>query len=180
MMKSCNNKRRVYKTEYCAEDHFERTGNSCEYYSGDHGTDLPSDRSKNEMSRHNCKYKAAERNHDHRDYLRRDLPEKLFQIYQGKCSQNSWDHLSLISDHVDFDKSEIPFRNIRRRCSSYRIGVQKLSGNKGKAENDSQHLCSSHFLRHRPAYSHRKHMEHSFADQPQKAVDPGPELTDIT
>ena len=40
-MKSCNNKRRVNKAEYCAEDYLEWTCNSCKYYSGDHISDLP-------------------------------------------------------------------------------------------------------------------------------------------
>ena len=171
MMKSCNNKRRVNKAEYCAEDYLERACNSCKYYSGDHISDLPANGSQDKVCRHNRKKEAAERNHDHGHYLRRYLPEEFFQIHQSKGRQDRRDHLSLISDHVDFNESEIPFRNICRSRRRYGIRVQKLTGNKGKAENDTQHLCSTHLFCHRPADTNRKHMEHSFADQPQKAVD---------
>ena len=112
MMKPCNDKRCVYKTEDCPEYHFKGTCDSCIYYAGNGRTDFPADGSQYKMSSHYCQNKTAERNHNHGDYLRCYAPEKLFQIDQTERRHDRRKHLCLVTDHIYLYKSEIPNRNV--------------------------------------------------------------------
>ena len=71
------------------------------------------------MRSHRCQYKAAKRHYDHRHDLRRDLPEEFLQINERKRGKDRRDYLRLVSDHIHLEESEIPFRDIRRRCTGY-------------------------------------------------------------
>ena len=179
-MKSGDNKGCIDKTENRTKHNLKGACDSCIYHRRDYGTDLPADRSYYKMCCHNRKHKTAERNHYHGDHLRCDLPEKFFKINQYKGCHDRRKYLSLITDHVHLHKSEIPFRDICCCRSCHRIGVEQLSGNKGKSQNNTKHLRCSHFLCNRPADTNRQHMEDCLTDQPQKAVKSGPKLTDVT
>ena len=132
------------------------------------------------MCSDHCQHQAAERNHNHGNHLRRDLFKEPFQIYQAESRQNRRKNLSLITDHIYLEISEIPYRNIRCRRGTYRISVKELAGYQSQTENDAQHLGGSHFFRYRPTDAYRQHVEYRFTDKPQEAVHAAPELADVT
>ena len=121
----------------------------------------------------------AERHNDHRDDRRADLAEEFFQIDQRERGQHGRDNLCLVADHVDGEEAEIPLGDICRCCGCDRVGVQQLAGNKRQAEDDAQALGRAHLFGDGPADADRQHVENGLADQPQEAVNAGPELADV-
>ena len=117
MMKSCDYKRCIHKTEDSTEYNSQWSCDSCVYNGGNDRADFPSDWSKHKVCCHNREYYATERYHDHRNYGWTDLPEEFFKIYQRKCCQNCRNDLSLITNHIYLYKTEIPLWNICCRCA---------------------------------------------------------------
>ena len=124
-------------------------------------------------------HQRAEGHNDHRDDRRADLAEEFFQIDQRERGQHGGNDLRLIANHVDGEEAKIPFGDICRCCGCDSVGVQQLAGNKRQAEDDAQALGRAHFLCDRPADADRQHVENGLADQPQEAVNAGPELADV-
>ena len=77
------------------------------------------------------------------------------------------------------EEAKIPFRDVRRCRGRDGVGVEQLAGDERQAEDDAQALGRAHFLCDRPADADRQHMEDGFANQPQEAVNAGPELADV-
>ena len=171
-----NDQRSVNKAENCAENHLERAGDTRIDHGGDSGTNAPADGTENKVGRNDRQQQAAEGDDNHRHHLRRNPAEKFFQVNQGKRRQNGGNHLGLIADHVDLEEAEVPEGD--GLCGGHAVGVEELSGNQGQAQHDAQHLRGPHFLGHRPADAHRQHVEHRLANQPEEAVQTGPELTE--
>ena len=55
-----------------------------------------------------------------------DLSEEFLKIYQHEAGQHGCDNLSLITDHVNFGKSEIPIRYLVSRRRGYIKTVKEL------------------------------------------------------
>ena len=124
-------------------------------------------------------HQRAEGHNDHGDDRRADLAEEFFQIDQRECGQHGGNDLRLIADHVDGEEAEITFRDVRRCRGRDGVSVEQLTGDERQSEDDAQALGRAHFLCDRPADADRQHMEDGFADQPQEAVNAGPELADV-
>ena len=124
-------------------------------------------------------HQRAEGHNDHGDDRRADLAEEFFQIDQRERGQHGGNDLRLIANHVDGEETEIPFGDICRRSRSHGVSVEQLAGDERQAEDDAQALGRAHFLCDRPADADRQHMEDGFANQPQEAVNAGPELADV-
>ena len=165
-MKSGNDQRRIHKSEYGAKNYLCRSCNPRVDDGRDGRTDLPANGSQYKVRRHDRQYQAAERNHDHGHHLGRNPAEKFFQIDQHERRQNRRQHLRLVSDHIYFKISKVPYWYVCRRCSRHCIGIQELTGYQRQTENDPQHLRSAHFLCNGPADSHRQHMKYRFSDEP--------------
>ena len=177
-MQAGNDQRGVDEAEDCPEDHLEGTGDPRVDHGGDSGADLPADGTQDEMGRHHRQQQAAEGNDDHTDDRGRDFAEELFQIDQGERRQDRGDDLGLIADHIYLEEAEVPTRD--GLGGGHGVGVEQLSGHQGQAQHNAQHLGGAHLSGDRPADPHRQHVEHRLADEPEEAVQPGPELAEVT
>ena len=178
-MQAGDDERGVDKAEDSTKDHAEGAGNASVDNIRDDGADLPADGAKDGMSDDDGQHQRAEGHNDHRDDRRADLAEEFFQIDQRERGQHGGNDLRLIANHVDGEEAKIPFGDICRRSRSHGVSVEQLAGNQRQAEDDAQALGRAHFLCDRPADADRQHMEDGFANQPQEAVNAGPELTDV-
>ena len=178
-MQAGDDERGVDKAEDSTKDHAEGAGNAGVDNIRDDGADLPADGAKDGMSDDDGQDQRAERYNDHRDDRRADLAEEFFQIHQRERGQHGRDNLCLIADHVDGEEAEIPLGDIRRCRGRDSVGVQQLAGNKRQAEDDAQALGRAHLFGDGPADADRQHVENGLADQPEEAVNAGPELADV-
>ena len=178
-MQAGDDQRGINKTEDCAKDHAEGAGNAGVDDVRNEGADLPADGAKDSVGDDDGQHQRAEGHHDHGDDRRADLAEEFFQIDQRERSQHGGNDLRLIANHVDGEEAKIPFRDVRRCRGRDGVGVEQLAGDERQAEDNAQALGRAHFLCDRPADADRQHMEDGFADQPQEAVNAGPELADV-
>ena len=179
VMQAGDDQRGINKTEDCAKDHAEGAGNAGVDDVRNEGADLPADGTKDSVGDDDGQHQRAEGHNDHGDDRRADLAEEAFQVHQRERGQHGGNDLRLIADHVDGEETEIPFGDICRRSRSHGVSVEQLAGNQRQAEDDAQALGRAHFLCDRPADADRQHMEDGFANQPQEAVNAGPELADV-
>lgn len=179
VMQAGDDQRGINKTEDCAKDHAEGAGNAGVDDVRNEGADLPADGAKDSVGDDDGQHQRAEGHNDHRDDRRADLAEEAFQVHQREGCKDCRDHLCLIADHVHGEETEIPFRDVRRCRGRDGVSVEQLPGNQRQAEDDAQALGRAHFLCDRPADADRQHMEDGFANQPQEAVNAGPELADV-
>ena len=179
-MQSRNHQRRIDHAEHSTENDLKGSGNTCKYHCGHCRSDLPANRAQHKMGGHYRQKQAEKGDHDHGDDLRRDLPEKFLQVHQGKCRQDSRNHLPLIPDHVHLKAAEIPLRYLRRSRPRHRVGVKQLPRHQRQSKDNAQHLGGPHLLCDGPADAYRQHVEYRLTDEPQKAVNACPELADVT
>lgn len=177
MMESRDDQGGVDEAEDGAENHLEGPGDARVDRGGDGGADLPADGPQNKVGCDHRQQQAAEGDHDHTDDRRRNFPEELFQIHQGEGREDRRDHLGLIADHVHMEKAEVPAGD--RFGGGHAVGIQKLAGDQGQSKDDAQHLGGPHLLGDGPADAYGQHMEHRLADEPEEAVQPGPELAEV-
>ena len=130
------------------------------------------------MRCHDRQQKAAEGHKYHLYYRRNDLLEEAFQIGQREGRKHGGNDLSLIADHIDLDETKVPLVDgAVCQCLRHAVSVGELAGDKSKAEDDAEHLCSAHLLHDGPADTDRNaYMEDGFTKQPQEMVDACPEL----
>ena len=178
-MQAGDDQRSINKTEDCAKDHAEGAGNAGVDDVRNEGADLPADGAKDSVGDDDGQHQRAEGHNDHGNDRRADLAEEFFQIDQRERGQHGGNDLRLIADHVDGEEAKIPFRDVRRCRGRDGVGVEQLAGDERQAEDDAQALGRAHFLCDRPADADRQHMEDGFANQPQEAVNAGPELADV-
>ena len=178
-MQAGDDQRGINKTEDCAKDHAEGAGNAGVDDVRNEGADLPADGAKDSVGDDDGQHQRAEGHNDHGDDRRADLAEEFFQIDQRERCEDGRDDLRLIADHVHGEEAKIPFRDVRRCRGRDGVGVEQLAGDERQAEDNAQALGRAHFLCDRPADADRQHMEDGFANQPQEAVNAGPELADV-
>ena len=178
-MQAGDDQRGINKTEDCAKDHAEGAGNTGVDDVRNEGADLPADGAKDSVGDDDGQHQRAEGHNDHGNDRRADLAEEAFQVHQRERGQHGGNDLRLIANHVDGEEAKIPFRDVRRRRGRDGVGVEQLAGDERQAEDDAQALGRAHFLCDRPADADRQHMEDGFANQPQEAVNAGPELADV-
>ena len=178
-MQAGDDQRGINKTEDCAKDHAEGAGNAGVDDVRNEGADLPADGAKDSVGDDDGQHQRAEGHNDHRDDRRADLAEEFFQIDQRERGQHGGNDLRLIANHVDGEEAKIPFRDVRRCRGRDGVSVEQLAGDERQAEDDAQALGRAHLFGDGPADADRQHMEDGFANQPQEAVNAGPELTDV-
>ena len=122
------------------------------------------------MGDNNRRNKGTERNYDHTDHFRAYLLKELLEIYKDEACHHRRDDLALITDHLNLEESEIPYRNLVSRCGRYAEAVQELGRHKRQSKDDTKNLSRSHFLCDRPYDTYRQQMEYRFTDQPEEIV----------
>jgi len=172
-----DNQGSVEGAEDSAEDGTQGTGDTGVDEGGDEIADDPADGAQDEVSSHDSQQQAAEGNHDHGDHSGSDLAEELLQVDQSETGQHGGDDLSLIADHFNLNKAEVPDGDLGGAGNA--VSIQQLAGAQGQTQNDAQHLVGAHLLGDGPADTDRQHVEDGFADQPQEVVNTGPELAQL-
>ena len=74
------------------------------------------------------------------------------------------DHLSLITDHLNLEKSKIPNRDL---CGRGHVkSVEELRRYKGQTKDNTKDLGSPHLLCNGPDNTYRQQMENGLSNKP--------------
>ena len=121
MMKPCDDKRRIQRTEEQTEQPSEVPSQSGIDDFGNPLSDRPTDRAQHRMRDDDSRNQGQQRNHNHRNVLRNPFTQPNLQVGQYKPSQHGRNDLRLIADLVDREGTEIPEWNLFRASDTISI-----------------------------------------------------------